>query len=392
MTSLDDIWREVEESVMSRGLTERKLLFFARHLRDETAGPERLLELAAAFETREAEIEASHLRLAEDLRRALEARFGALTDEERAEQWQRERYGWLDPEIDAERVRSVLAAEAAAEGFFGESIIARAHSLKERVQLAAAMKRVVDPLPPPVRNPELLAVLRAHPEDESLLRVYADWLEEQGSPHGELIHLQLDDRRLEARIHRLRNRALDGALAYPGRVQTDWHAGFVRSLVIGRPIHVEDDTPTDALLSACLKNPVCDLLAVLMLRELEIQHQKPLTAALEDKPLKVIGFDGPGLPLGIVDLTPIGPTLEELLLCAESWWMAPAPMRQLEHVSIVSDDHGHWAEFIRWLEANAPALGRITIDSREPDRFEALLLETSLPERGVTVHRTEECA
>lgn len=373
---------------MLRGLTDRKLLFFARHLRDETAGPERLLELARAFEPREAEIEASHLKLAENLRGALEARFGDLSAEARARAWQEERLLWLDPEVDASRVRSVLQPIVTEEGFLVDGILARAEALKERVQLAAAMKRVVEPPPPAIRNPAMLASLRERPEDEPLLRVYADWLEEQGSPHGQLIHLQLDGRRLEARVHRLSHRQLDGALAFPGRVQTDWQGGFVRSLVIGRPLHFEDDTPTDALFSACLKNPVCDLLAVLMLRELEPHHQEALTEALAGKPLRAIGFDNPSLlPLGIIDLTPTAPTLEELMICGQSWWMAPAHMPRLEHVSIVSDDQGHWAELVRWLEKNAPVLRRVTIDSDEADQFEALLLETSLAERGVAVQR-----
>ncbi len=43
------------------------------------------------------------------------------------------------------------------------------------------------------RDAELLAEIARRPNDDHLLRVYADHLEEQGDPRGELIALQLAD-------------------------------------------------------------------------------------------------------------------------------------------------------------------------------------------------------
>src|SRR5262245_27676174 len=47
-------------------------------------------------------------------------------------------------------------------------------------------------------DPELLNAILADPEDETLRLVYADWLEEQGHPRGELIRVQYDLARLPA--------------------------------------------------------------------------------------------------------------------------------------------------------------------------------------------------
>jgi len=76
-----------------------------------------------------------------------------------------------------------------------------------RAALAALDARIPEPAPDPAaaraetaatETDAWLARVLAHPEDEALRHVYADWLQERGDPRGEFIALQLAGTRDEA--------------------------------------------------------------------------------------------------------------------------------------------------------------------------------------------------
>jgi uncharacterized protein (TIGR02996 family) len=87
---------------------------------------------------------------------------------------------------------------------------------------------------------ELEAAILADPDSPAGYSVYADWLEQQGDPHGELINVQLaretsSDPELATRERELlaahANKLLGGLLDYPlgpaDPVEVDWRRGFV---------------------------------------------------------------------------------------------------------------------------------------------------------------------
>jgi uncharacterized protein (TIGR02996 family) len=76
----------------------------------------------------------------------------------------------------------------------------------------------------PTRNAELERTIRSAPDNAAAYLVYADWLQTQGDPLGELIVLQHADRDSE------RVAALTAQLAPPDAVQVDWRWGMWRRL------------------------------------------------------------------------------------------------------------------------------------------------------------------
>jgi len=88
-----------------------------------------------------------------------------------------------------------------------------------------------------VTNPELEAAIEQDPDDEGAYLVYADWLQGQGDPRGELIVLHAaaqrdpaDKKLAQAAERHLKKHAdvLIGELGSTRRVTLGWHLGFVR--------------------------------------------------------------------------------------------------------------------------------------------------------------------
>jgi uncharacterized protein (TIGR02996 family) len=93
------------------------------------------------------------------------------------------------------------------------------------------------------RNPELERTILADPDNEEAYQVYADWLQGEGDPRGELAALQVALARGENEQLRARERALIQANREellgdlpdvapdedPAPVKLTWHAGWLRS-------------------------------------------------------------------------------------------------------------------------------------------------------------------
>jgi uncharacterized protein (TIGR02996 family) len=93
------------------------------------------------------------------------------------------------------------------------------------------------------RNPELEAALVEDPDDDGLHAVYGDWLQQAGSPHGELIQIQralvaeprsVPLRRRESQLLDQHGAALVGASLVERIHLLGWHAGFVQSAELWR--------------------------------------------------------------------------------------------------------------------------------------------------------------
>ncbi len=133
--------------------------------------------------------------------------------------------------------------------------------------------------------PPSLADLRARPEDREQLLVYADWLESQGHPRGELIAVLDAEGRCEelAEFERARARAVELVAAHAElapdvsivdnerrRLWAQWRDGFVRrlELLIDRPAprRGEGLRGWSRLLADLLAHPSLALIEELLIR------------------------------------------------------------------------------------------------------------------------------
>src|SRR5258707_11757256 len=85
-----------------------------------------------------------------------------------------------------------------------------------------------------MRNPELEQVILAAPDDPAGYLVYADWLQANGDPRGELIVRQHGDKDAQAWLDEHRDAFLGRfASAAPPTFELEWRFGFIRKATIG---------------------------------------------------------------------------------------------------------------------------------------------------------------
>lgn len=138
------------------------------------------------------------------------------------------------------------------------------------------------------RNPELERRLADHPDDRASAEVYADWLQTQGDPRGELIALMLRAEEVptaslatqisaheQRHANELRGTGFAGSLA--------WRRGFVSAVSLDR---AQLAVPVADVLDAILAHPSGALVSSLQL------YDRSPTSALA-KTLDVIGRRAP---------------------------------------------------------------------------------------------------
>ena len=118
------------------------------------------------------------------------------------------------------------------------------------------------------RNEELERRLADHPEDRASYEVYADWLQTQADPRGELIMLMLraedqPNARLAAQISAFQQRHVhDLHVAFGGTLT--WRRGFVDRLELDRG-QISDSVPQ--VLEPVLHHPSCALISAIGIRD-----------------------------------------------------------------------------------------------------------------------------
>lgn len=132
------------------------------------------------------------------------------------------RRGWRGAKgaLDSERFLFANRARAAYEAYIAERLAA---GFVEVLPIATSLA---------AREPALEAAIRANRSDPAAYEVYADWLQQQGNPLGELGVLQRalehgDDARKRARVEQI---LATLQLPDPAFCQLQWRWGFWRSL------------------------------------------------------------------------------------------------------------------------------------------------------------------
>jgi uncharacterized protein (TIGR02996 family) len=142
--------------------------------------------------------------------------------------------------------------------------------------------------PRAAQNPELEAMIAAAPEKPDGYMVYADWLQAQGDPRGELISVEQallasprSKKLLEARA-RLREPYDRQLLALaepfgwqaPGgdepRARISWGLGFIRSAWLGHDYFADTDASTDLMDTHALFSALLSLPSMRLLQELTV--------------------------------------------------------------------------------------------------------------------------
>ena len=135
----------------------------------------------------------------------------------------------IDPAFEPQRA----AAAAERERMFAE-LHAAAVAEHDRISVKTGLSRPRD------TNPRLARLVEEAPDDDlTPAQVYADWLQGEGDPRGELAAIQLrratDRKNKELKrsekelIARHADRLLGKLAAIPDLVKLKWHAGFIRS-------------------------------------------------------------------------------------------------------------------------------------------------------------------
>lgn len=129
----------------------------------------------------------------------------------------------------------------------------------EPVQAAAAgPKKAVGS----AQNPDLEAPLLENPNDKEAALVYADWLQGEGDPRGELITLQAEGKTKEAdALIKKHKEHLLGDLVqwteegdYGKNLELTWNLGFIKGARV-RKCDYDDDTDVDEVIGALMKHP-----------------------------------------------------------------------------------------------------------------------------------------
>lgn len=119
----------------------------------------------------------------------------------------------------------------------------------------------------PISNPDLEAAILANPDDLASYLVYADWLQSNGDPRGELISVQHarlsgDTPALKKREEQLMKAqggvffgGLDKLLEKDGGLSVTWRLGFLKSARVAREQY-DSDLDVAATLTTLLRLPI----------------------------------------------------------------------------------------------------------------------------------------
>jgi uncharacterized protein (TIGR02996 family) len=214
---------------------------------------------------------------------------------------------------------------------------------------------------------ELEAQIRANPDDIAARLVYADWLQSQGDPFGELVMLQhqLETGPTTKTLKRRERAWLAQHVVLPRRCAVTWRLGFVRTL------RVRTRTDVDPALRALLRGPACRFLHGLRVEGPYLGIVEVLRCA----PPHLREFAGAGnqLPLDLLETAlELQPELTALELDTPiTWQRAPLALASPVLAELVV---GHVATELT-IDVDAPALRGFVASAQS---FASRMLDTVL--------------
>lgn len=237
------MWAAVERELPRRGFDQRRAHWWAKEARENRGlTPTRLM---AEFEAFDAELTRETEALRAELWARFEATFGPLSPQEKLETWRRTKDEWVWPRARVRETFSDLDRELVGDAVPDTERLEKALELltlgselrrsTERAVIAERRRR--EPLGeedartrPIARNKDLERAIEQAPDDREPYQVYADFLEEQGDPRGEVISAHLSPRgNAERLIEEHGTYLLGGLRNYLGPVELEWYAGFIRA-------------------------------------------------------------------------------------------------------------------------------------------------------------------
>jgi uncharacterized protein (TIGR02996 family) len=260
-TSMAGIEAKVAATVRRRGFAQREMWFWEDAAQsDPVPGP---AELAAGFAAAKAIIERDEAAAREVALAAVRAAFEGVDDVELPGRWLAERAPWLEWRTEAAAVTDARDAELYAgldeAARFEEQrrVTEAAFELREQVEAWQRRGALDSPLVPEPRNAAMERELEQDPRDDAFL-VYADWLQANGNPRGELIALDVGGRvdQAEALRERLLPQLLGPLAGFADRIAPRWRCGYIETLHIATTRDDEDNgVDIGKLLSIALALP-----------------------------------------------------------------------------------------------------------------------------------------
>ncbi len=218
---------------------------------------------------------------------------------------------WTKLTLDKKTLKTLTGGDGVPmkEASKGYETLAKAKQAHDALLAKLTADGYTDPLspgkPPPAgtaRNATLEATLRAGREDPGPYQVYADWLQQQGNPLGELIVLQ--QAKKPSPKQKARATAIIEELGLPGPklATVGWRSGFWQWIRLENTVDwMDNDFDAAALAKNLFAQPMCAALEELRIGILRWDHNADdVPAVLAEARKHAWAADLPRLVLGDV--------------------------------------------------------------------------------------------
>jgi uncharacterized protein (TIGR02996 family) len=295
------------------------------------------------------------------------AEFEHLDQAAATAKWQAERVPWLEDRKQLLAIVATLEAELGAK-LSDEQVEFAARELQHRVERWHTMIALAEPIAPEPRNLAIEQQIERDVDRDENFLIYADWLQANGNPRGELIALEAAHAPTVARVREQLEPKLLGPLAdLEERIAPTWRLGFLDSIKVETTRHDEDEALTvTKLLAVALALPSARFLRLLTIGLPSIHEEVSLVDTL------VAAGSRPALR----SIALITNQEEEMLSWTDAGELAPivALYPNLESLEVCAGGY-------TLTEPNLPKLRRLVLQTcHAPDDIVRTLVQFEWPE------------
>ena len=326
------------------------------------------------------------------------AAFDSLDEAAATTKWHAERAAWTERRGDANAVRAALDA-ALGNNVDVDQVDYAARELQHRVERWHGMMALAGPIASEPRNLAIEQQIERDVDRNENFLIYADWLQANGNPRGELIALEAARAPNVARVREQLEPTLLGPLAdFEERIAPTWRLGFLDSVRIETTRHDEDEgLAVTQLLATVLALPSAPFLRSLSVGLPSIHEHGSVVDTLvaagsrpalrrlaltTNREEEMLSWTDAG------ELAPIAalyPNLESLEVCAGSYTLTEPRLPKLQRLVLQTchapDDIVHTLVQLEWrrLETLELWFGSRTYEHHYPIDMLAPLLTANLP-------------